>query len=74
MASRRHRRDSLSSSCRISTRGGDPWPYQNIPPTKDGAFPKGVQAADGVECLFDWIMNAPVNRFDHNDEIAAVKE
>jgi len=53
---------------------GDPWPYQNIPPTKEGVFPKGVEPADGVDVLFNWIMNDPKNRFDHNDEISAVKE
>jgi dienelactone hydrolase len=53
---------------------GDPWPHTNIPPTKEGKFPQGVEPADGVDVLIKWITTAPVNRFDKNESFEAVKE
>jgi dienelactone hydrolase len=53
---------------------GDPWPHTNIPPTKEGKFPQGVEPADGVNVLMTWITTAPINQFDRKESIQAVKE
>lgn len=53
---------------------GRGWDPTNIPPTKDGKFPEGVEPEDGINPLFNWIMTHPTCNFDRNDEIQKVKE
>jgi dienelactone hydrolase len=53
---------------------GQAWAPSNVMPvTKEGAFPRGVEPADGVEVLGKWIMTHPNCRFDREDEWTAVK-
>ena len=51
----------------------DPWDPSNIPPTKSGKFPAGVEPSDGTNCLVNWILNSPDLRTDRKDQIEAVK-
>jgi dienelactone hydrolase len=51
----------------------DPWDPSNIPPTKSGKFPAGVEPADGTDCLVNWILNSHDLRIDRKDQIEAVK-
>lgn len=53
---------------------GQAWPLSNIPPTKAGKFPKGVEAADGVDVLVNWIKTHPTCEKDRTDEIRQVKQ
>ena len=50
------------------------WPPENVPPTKDGAFPPGVEPAEGVEVLYNWIMTHNDCRVDRADDLKALKE
>jgi dienelactone hydrolase len=51
----------------------DPWPAENVPPSKDGKFPAGVEPADGIEVLVNWILHHPSCRLDRLETLAAVK-
>jgi dienelactone hydrolase len=53
---------------------GQAWDPSNIPPTRDGKFPVGVDPEDGLECLLNWIMTHPTCKVDRADEVKAVKE
>jgi dienelactone hydrolase len=52
---------------------GQPWPPSNVPVTKEGAFPEGVEPEDGVNVLYTWITTHPTCKFDREDEWTAVK-
>lgn len=52
---------------------GDAWPAENVPPTKDGKFPAGVEPGDGTDVLFNWIMTHENTRLDRSDTLEAVK-
>ena len=51
----------------------DPWDPNNIPPSKGGKFPAGVEPADGVDVLVTWITTMPDCRTDRADQIQTVK-
>jgi len=51
----------------------DPWDPNNIPPTKEGKFPAGIEPADGTDVLMNWILNSNDLRIDRADQISAVK-
>lgn len=51
----------------------DPWSPENIPPTKDGKFPEGVEPSDGLDVLMDWIINHHNMRHDRHESLSSVK-
>lgn len=51
----------------------DPWPASNVPPSKEGKFPSGVDPADGTDVLVSWILNHPSCRLDRLESLLAVK-
>jgi len=53
---------------------GDPWPIDNVPPTKEGKFPAGVEPDDGTGVLFTWIMTHNNTRLDRTADFQALKE
>lgn len=53
---------------------GDAWDPKNIPPTKEGKFPAGVEPAEGVEVLINWILTHHNTRLDRSESIEAVKK
>jgi len=52
----------------------EPWDPTNVPPTKEGKFPPGVEPADGVEPLINWLMNHYNTRRDRSESLAIVKD
>jgi dienelactone hydrolase len=52
----------------------DPWPASNIPPSKDGTFPTGVEPADGTDVLVNWIFHHHSCRLDRLETLLAVKD
>jgi len=52
---------------------GDPWPIDNLPPVKEGKFPKGVEPEDGYGALMKWMASNPHCRGERPDEIQAIK-
>lgn len=53
---------------------GDAWPPENVPPTKEGKFPAGVEPADGVDVLVNWIMNHHNTRTHRSEAFQAIKD
>jgi len=53
---------------------GQQWHHANVPPTKEGKFPDGVEPADGPDCLFTWVMTHPNCKVDRNEEISKIKK
>jgi dienelactone hydrolase len=51
----------------------DPWPASNVPPSKEGKFPSGVEPADGMDVFINWIMHHRSCRLDRLESLAAVK-
>jgi dienelactone hydrolase len=52
----------------------DPWPASNVPPSKEGKFPSGVEPADGMDVFIDWIMHHHSCRLDRLESVTAVKK
>lgn len=52
---------------------GNPWPIDNLPPVKEGKFPKGVEPEDGYGALMKWMASNPHCRSERPDEIQAIK-
>mmetsp|Transcript_10826 Transcript_10826/g.19414 ORF Transcript_10826/g.19414 Transcript_10826/m.19414 type:complete len:194 (-) Transcript_10826:112-693(-) len=53
---------------------GQAWPPDNMPPTKSGKFPKGIEPFDGMDECVTWIMSHPTCKFDRSDELKQVKD
>jgi dienelactone hydrolase len=51
----------------------DPWPVSNLPVTRDGKFPKGVEPQDGGQAISQWVRTHRNCRLDRLDDIAAAK-
>ena len=53
---------------------GDAWSPENVPPSKQGKFPAGVEPEDGVDVLVHWILNHHNTRADRSEAFQAIKD
>lgn len=52
----------------------DPWPVSNLPVTKEGAFPSGVEPEDGGQAIGKWVRTHHNCRLDRLETLQAVKD
>lgn len=50
-----------------------PWDPTNVPPTKNGTFPPGIEPQDGTDVLVNWILHHPDTRLDRTNSLQTVR-